>query len=194
MNNDKRRIVLIISIYALLFGVFYFYKNNNYNSTIINQLSPTPQENELNDEIVGEASGIEEEIFIHISGEINYPGLIKLKYGQRLYEGVEMAGGMTDEADLDQINLSLVLNDQDKVYIPSKDEKVNYIQTNSTPLININTATKNELMNLNGVGEKTADSIIEYREKTGFKNIEDIMNVPGIGEQKFKQIQEHINI
>lgn len=192
MKSDKKRISIIILIYILLFLFFYFFKSNNEN-TFVNQLSQSPDtEVQIeNEEVLIEE---EEEIFIHISGEVNYPGLIKLSKGQRLYEAIDIAGGMTEKADLNQINLSLVLNDQDKVYIPSKDENVNFIQTNSTPLININTASKEELMTLSGIGEKTANSIIEYREKNGFNKIEDIMNVPGIGEQKFLQIQEHINI
>lgn len=192
MKSDKKHIGIIILIYILLFLFFYFFKSNNEN-TFVNQLSQSPDtEVQIeNEEVLIEE---EEEIFIHISGEVNYPGLIKLSKGQRLYEAIDIAGGMTEKADLNQINLSLVLNDQDKVYIPSKDENVNFIQTNSTPLININTASKEELMTLSGIGEKTANSIIEYREKNGFNKIEDIMNVPGIGEQKFLQIQEHINI
>lgn len=192
MKSDKKRIGIIILIYILLFLFFYFFKSNNEN-TFVNQLSQSPDtEVQIeNEEVLIEE---EEEIFIHISGEVNYPGLIKLSKGQRLYEAIDIAGGMTEKADLNQINLSLVLNDQDKVYIPSKGENVNFIQTNSTPLININTASKEELMTLSGIGEKTANSIIEYREKNGFNKIEDIMNVPGIGEQKFLQIQEHINI
>lgn len=192
MKSDKKRIGIIILIYILLFLFFYFFKSNNEN-TFVNQFSQSPDtEVQIeNEEVLIEE---EEEIFIHISGEVNYPGLIKLSKGQRLYEAIDIAGGMTEKADLNQINLSLVLNDQDKVYIPSKDENVNFIQTNSTPLININTASKEELMTLSGIGEKTANSIIEYREKNGFNKIEDIMNVPGIGEQKFLQIQEHINI
>lgn len=192
MKSDKKHIGIIILIYILLFLFFYFFKSNNEN-TFVNQLSQSPNtEVQIeNEEVLIEE---EEEIFIHISGEVNYPGLIKLSKGQRLYEAIDIAGGMTEKADLNQINLSLVLNDQDKVYIPSKDENVNFIQTNSTPLININTASKEELMTLSGIGEKTANSIIEYREKNGFNKIEDIMNVPGIGEQKFLQIQEHINI
>lgn len=192
MKSDKKRIGIIILIYILLFLFFYFFKSNNEN-TFVNQLSQSPDtEVQIeNEEVLIEE---EEEIFIHISGEVNYPGLIKLSKGQRLYEAIDIAGGMTEKADLNQINLSLVLNDQDKVYIPSKDENINFIQTNSTPLININTASKEELMTLSGIGEKTANSIIEYREKNGFNKIEDIMNVPGIGEQKFLQIQEHINI
>lgn len=192
MKSDKKRIGIIILIYILLFLFFYFFKSNNEN-TFVNQFSQS-SDTEVqieNEEVLIEE---EEEIFIHISGEVNYPGLIKLSKGQRLYEAIDIAGGMTEKADLNQINLSLVLNDQDKVYIPSKDENVNFIQTNSTPLININTASKEELMTLSGIGEKTANSIIEYREKNGFNKIEDIMNVPGIGEQKFLQIQEHINI
>lgn len=194
MTKDKKRLAFIVLIYVALFGIFYITKSNSENSpkyqfanTLDEQNEYIPLEEENN---ISES----EEIFIHISGEINYPGLIKLNKGQRLYEAIEIAGGMTENADINQINLSVVLNDQDKVYIPSIDENVSFIQSDMPEIININTATKDQLMTLNGVGDKTADSIIEYREENRFNKIEDLLNVPGIGEQKFNQIKDKINI
>lgn len=198
MTNERKRTFIIIFIYFILFLVFYLVKfNNNDGNNISKQLALVDQTNSQTENADVTSENNEQEvsdIYIHISGEVNYPGLLKLEKGQRLYEAVDLAGGMTENADLDQINLSLILNDQDKIYIPGKGDNTNFIQTNASPIININTASKEDLMKLDGIGEKTADKIIEYRSNNGFSKIEDIMNVPGIGEQKFKQIQDEISI
>ena len=92
------------------------------------------------------------------------------------------------------------VNDSDKIIIPKKEENLNtesIEDTNESDInvqekININTATKDELTSLNGIGEATANKIINYRNKNKFKEIEDIMNVPGIGEAKFNNIKDYI--
>lgn len=200
LKNNKRTIIIIL-FYLFLFAIFYFVNNSDSDSSIKNKLSFSSSENSDEDDIVidskveNERTEEVEDIYIHISGQVNYPGLLKLKKGQRLYEAIELAGGMTEHADIDQINLSLVLNDQDKVYIPSIGEISKFLETNNnTEIININTATKEQLMMLSGIGEKTADSIIQYREENVFTKIEDLMNVPGIGETKFKKIEKNITI
>lgn len=139
----------------------------------------------------------EEYIFVHIEGQVNHPGLIKVKYGTRLYELIEEAGGETEEADLTRINLASVLNDEQKVVIPAKvtisidaEEK-----EEEGALININTASKEKLMTLDGIGEGTAEKIIKYRQDKGFFNvIEDLKNVSGIGESKFNALKDDITI
>ena len=98
------------------------------------------------------------------------------------------------------INPAQKLNDSDKIIIPKKEENLNTqsIEDNNESdinvqeKININTATKDELTSLNGIGEATANKIINYRNKNKFKEIEDIMNVPGIGEAKFNNIKDYI--
>ncbi len=192
MKDQQKRTLLIIILYIVIFGIFIFIRNKGTNIKLDNQLA-------LSQNVEGfseEETSVEDkkEIFVHISGEVHYPGLIKLNRGQRLFEAIDIAGGMTELADINQINLSIILNDEDKIYIPKKGENSIFLTTNIDPLININTCTKEELMTLSGIGEKTAESIIEYRNNNRFEKIEDLMKVNGIGNQKFENIKERITI
>ena len=161
---------------------------------------------------------IEEEqydkIMIHIFGCVREEGTVILNEGDRIIDALEAAGGESEDADLNKINLAYVLKDGERLYIPSKSDNENteYISSNSgdniivegagnmnneekTSIININTATKEELMSLTGIGESTANKIISYREENGkFNKIEDIKNVPGIGDAKFEAIKDDIKV
>ena len=156
-------------------------------------------------EITNEENVIQEEtITVHITGEIKYPGVVVLKNGDRIVDAIEAAGGETENADLDRVNLAYVLNDGDKIYIPNKneeEEKSNIITTENEIgqekkiTININTATLEELIKLPGIGEATANKIIEYRKQNGkFQNIEELKNVPGIGNSKFENLKNEIRV
>jgi len=140
----------------------------------------------------------DEFIMVHISGQINFPGVIEIKKGKRLIDAVEMLGGLKKEADIDRINLAKKLEDEEKIYIPKIGEEpgetVSYstVETKSEGKININKASKSELSTLPGIGEILADRIIQYREETPFKTIEDIKNVSGIGDKKFESVKELI--
>ena len=139
----------------------------------------------------------ENEIAVYITGEVKQPGVYYIESGLRLNDLIEVCGGLTDNADLSDINLAEKLNDSDKIDIPSiiaeKDE-MNSISDidNNNDLININTASKEELKTLNGIGDTLANNIIEYRNNCKFDTIEDILNVNGIGESKYDGIKEYI--
>ena len=175
MNNKKQ--------YALVLGVFIILSILGY--------LVLPK-----DEIVIKESNVEEEdfIFVHVEGEVNEPGLLRVEYGTRIYEVIEQAGGETESADLSRVNLASIVNDEQKVVIPCKvvvDEN-NEVESG---IVNINTASKERLTTLTGVGESTAEKIIEYRKENGYFNtIEDLMNVPGIGESKFNALKSDITV
>ena len=121
-----------------------------------------------------------------------------------MIDAIEKAGGQTEEANLKNVNLAYELEDGQKIYIPNKSEEntneitddgVTEIDSKENDTININKANEKELQELNGIGESLASSIIKYREDNGkFKNIEDLKNVPGIGESKFSNIKEKIKV
>lgn len=188
---NKKKFVKIILIYLSLFVFVLIFKNQR-NKIYEPTLALTTEYDDVTSEVNGETE--EEFIYVHISGEVNYPGLIKLDREERLFEAIEKAGGLTEDADIDRINLSKILSDQDKIYIPKVGEGGDYIITNSSPLVNINTCDKNDLMTLDGIGEKTAEKILKYRENHRFESIEDLQNVEGIGPQKFESIKEYITI
>jgi len=157
-------------------------------------------------------------IVIHIAGEVVNDGVFELNEGSRVVDAVNIAGGLTENADVSKINLAYILSDEMKIYIPNKNEREkegNYYEENreyisngsgdnvierdkeeskgENVLININKATQTELETLPGIGPSTALKIIKYREENGnYSSIEDIKNVSGIGDSKFNNIKDLI--
>ena len=142
-------------------------------------------------------------ISVYICGEVNSPGVYELPRGSILYDAVMLAGGLTDKAAAEHIDLVYILDKNISVRIPSLDDiepEADFVvsaedfQTARSSevkddLININTASKDELMTLPGIGSATADAIIDYRNERPFSRTEDLMNVSGIGEAKFNKIR-----
>ena len=146
---------------------------------------------------------INNKIFVHVCGYVKNPDVYELDDGARAIDAIKLAGGFLKDAKKDYINLAAILNDQDKLYIPSKKDISNaeFLSDNgSTPassngMININTANKDELIQLSGIGSSRADDIINYRENNGnFKKIEDIMQVSGIKKAMFEKIKDKISV
>jgi len=147
-------------------------------------------------------------IIVHITGAVKTEGVIELKDGDRIIDAIDKAGGIKEEADLSKVNLAYVLQDGQKLYIPSMqdDEIIQTVTDGSgddvvvdgepnSKTVNINRASQTELETLTGIGPSTALKIIEYRKENGnFKKIEDLMNVPGIGEAKFDAIKGDISV
>lgn len=136
-------------------------------------------------------------IYVHVKGEIKSPGLYSLDSGSRVFEAVEMAGGITDNAEVDAINLAQILHDEQEIVIPSKNspKPVGQLSRNKPNTININKADAAELIGLPGIGEVYANGIIEYRNKNGaFRCKEDIMKVKGISKNRFEQIKDLISV
>lgn len=170
---------------------------------IISGISIYIQDNERKASFSVNSSNIskyDDRIGVYISGEVKNTGVYYLKKDSRITDLINICGGLTEEADVSKINPAQKLNDSDKIIIPKKEENLNtesIEDTNESDInvqekININTATKDELTSLNGIGEATANKIINYRNKNKFKEIEDIMNVPGIGEAKFNNLKDYI--
>ena len=147
------------------------------------------------------------EITVFVSGEVNKPGVVTLKEGERLAVAVEKLGGTTKKADLNNINLAMKVKDEEHYIIPkygdikreknnkeeSITEKDNSNDKEESQKININTASIEELDKLPGVGEATANKIVNHRKENGdFKNIEEIKNVNGIGDKKFENMKDLI--
>lgn len=169
-----------------------------------------------------------EEYMVDIKGEVNNPGIYKLKKGSRIIDVVGEAGGLTESADTSVINLSKKITDEMVIIIYSRQEVENWVATKQqeeylqkkclleeegqvennacieektdpeekqpSAMVNINTATKEELMTLSGIGETKAEAIISYRKKTPFKKIEDLKNVSGIGDSTFEEIKSNITV
>lgn len=139
-------------------------------------------------------------IFVDIKGAVKNPGVYQMKVGDRVKDALDAAGGLTEEADSQKVNLAKRLEDQMVIVVPKVGEEAEEIPAGETSKeatkegkVNINTATVEELKTLKGVGEKKAEAIIEYRKKNGsFQTKEDLMKVRGIGKKLFESFQERI--
>lgn len=150
-------------------------------------------------------------IYVDVCGQVKAPGVYVLPKTGRVFEAVEKAGGMTEKAAVSYVNQAQKLTDGEQIYIPSKEEvqKGEISQTGvqsgqqsngkggvqGEGKVNLNTATKEELMTLSGIGEVKADAIIRYREEYGgFQSIEDIKKIEGIKDGVFNKVKDQIQI
>lgn len=133
-------------------------------------------------------------IFVCVCGAVKCEGVYELPAGSRVFEAIQMAGGFSEEAAVSRINQAEVLKDETRLYIPTMNEIVEE-QSKEDGKVNLNTAAKEELMTLPGVGQSKAALIIQYREEHGkFQTIEDIMNISGIKEGLFGKIKDYIKV
>lgn len=206
MNNlsNNKKIILIIILILLSIGVYYLYnyftyenieENINENDILIScnevELDSTKEENT-------------NKIIVHITGEVAKPGIVELKEGERVYNAIEKAGGVTKNADTSKINLASIVEDGIKINVPNINDKTEDINNDETinlntetkdNIVNINTATQTELETLPGIGPSLAIKILNYRKEKGkFSKIEDIKNVSGIGDSKYENIKNLIKI
>lgn len=149
----------------------------------------------------GEPENQQETICVHVCGEVCNPGVYELEAGSRLYEAIEAAGGMTEKAAKDYLNQAEKAEDGQQIYVPSEEE-VSCSDEQSVSgndredgKVNLNTASKEQLMTLSGIGEAKASAIISYREAHGgFQNIEELMQVEGIKEGVFQKVKDQIKV
>lgn len=213
LNVDKKLLLKVIAGVIILVIAFSMYLARNSDSEDTVQVLIPKEENhiqegnEAEEDVSTAAIVSEKEILIDVSGAVNQPAVVELKEGSRVFEAIELAGGLSKDADTRSTNLAQVLTDGEKLYIPTKKELEetgsSYLQTKNTSveasgsagLININTANSETLQQLTGVGPSTAEKIIRYRTENGnFKTIEDIKNVSGIGEKTFEKFKNKITV
>lgn len=147
-----------------------------------------------------------EEIAVYVNGAVKNPGVYTLKQGDRIYQAIDMAGGITSKAQKDTMNLAETVVDAQNIYVMTRQEyqksqkKKERIDTeqdkdDTKDFVNINTADKVKLETLPGVGASKAAAIIAYREENGqFSSKEDIKNVSGIGDATYANIKDMITI
>ena len=153
--------------------------------------------------------GLPETLYVHVCGAVNAPGVYELKTDARIYEALEAAGGMTEDAAADWINQAEALSDGERIYVPTQEEAEESAQSVSgrwadpngnaggsvSDKININTAAKEELMTLSGIGASKAESILKYRQEHGnFQNIEALKKIEGIKDGVFNKIKDDITV
>ena len=136
------------------------------------------------------------EILVHVCGAVKEPGVVRLPEDSRAADALAAAGGFREDAAQDAVNLAARLTDGEKLYFPTVEEAAQPVPENaSTGLVNINTADKEALCTLPGIGEAKAEDILHYREEYGsFGSCEDIMLVPGIKTSVYNKIKEKITV
>lgn len=206
MKFNKKYFIYIGVVAVLLIGVFSINFLSNDTQEINSNIS-------LVDDSIETTTKDVNSFYVDIKGAVKKPGVYIVSEDMIVNDLIKLAGGLNNNAYTKNINLASKLKEGMVVYVYSKNEMtttkilndVKYeIPTNNestttttivtSGLININTASKEELMTLTGVGESKALAIIEYRSKNKFNTIEDIMNVSGIGESAFAKIKEYITV
>lgn len=198
--NENKEILIKVAAAALLvaaaFFVFIFTRGSEEESLA--------HENEM----ITETKPAAAMIMVDIGGEVKNPMVVELEEGSRVEDAINAAGGVTEDADLTEINRAAFLEDGDKILIPTKPDALDGVGTAGTSdsnskgsiygtysdsRININTANSEELQKLDGIGPVTAEKIIEHRETHGrFETIEDLKDVSGIGEKTFEKLENDI--
>ena len=221
LNLKQKIIIIIIPLIMIITIVSYAIMNmvrnsetqeDNFEELEYSNLDNEIDKNEDSNEL------IEKHIIVYVAGEVNHEGLVDLIEGERISDAITKAGGLKENANISEINMAYQMQDGEKLFIPSKvkegteesktEEKTYITKANgegivssnpsksntSSKKININTASKDELMKISGVGESTANKIISYRENKKFNSIEEIKNIPGIGDSKYESMKEEITI
>lgn len=211
---SKPIVIAIIACVLLViaFALFTLYSSASASSFTVNSASATEQEasEEPDNNVYGDsAENTSSDICVYISGAVNNPGVCRLSEGARLIDAVEMCGGLTSEASTSAVNMAMVLEDAMQVNVPTETEVANNsvaaqttassesstasASSSTSGLVNINTATSEELQTLSGIGESKANKIITYRQQNGsFKTIDELCNVSGIGEKTLESLRQYI--
>ena len=194
-RQNVKSIILafVCSLVLIIGGLFYFNQNKteDYSGVSFSNIS-----NETNNKDEKAENRHDEKIFVDVKGAVKHPGVFETTKDKRVKDLIEEAGGLLDNADTSTLNLSQKVKDQMVIYVLKHGEKPKQISdggssSSNTDVININTANKEQLMKISGVGKTKAEAIISYREKNGdFKKKEDITKVRGIGKATFDKIKD----
>ena len=198
-RQNVKSIILafVCSLIVIIGGLFYFNqsKTEDYSGVSFSNIS-----NETNNKDEKAEKRHDEKIFVDVKGAVKHPGVFETTKDKRVKDLIEEAGGLLDDADTSTLNLSQKVKDQMVIYVLKHGEKPKQISdggssSSNTDVININTANKEQLMKISGVGKTKAEAIISYREKNGdFKKKEDITKVRGIGKATFEKIKDKIEV
>lgn len=196
-------------------------KNSVVSSSAVSGIASEISREEANEEVNEESetnanSAPNETWYVDIKGAIKVPQVVPVTPGMRVHDVVEMAGGVTGEADQSQVNLAQLVTDQMVIYVPKVGEEVSSSTealvadskvtesavsersgdgTSDGDLVNINTADTTMLQTLSGIGEKRAADIINYRETNGlFETVDDLDQVSGIGEKTMEKLRPLITV
>ena len=210
--KEEHRMLVYLMIGAILIGGMWWWQGRQPSAgqTVASE-SSFPSSSSTSGGTTEAKTGKETgKVWVDVKGAVNKPGVYHLKKWARVQEAIEVAGMQTTSADLNQVNLAKELQDQQVVYVPVKGERVaevaGQVTTAATETstgfassqgetVNLNTATKEQLQTIDGIGDKKADKIIAYRQEHGaFKTVEDLKNVDGFGDKTVAKIKDRLAV
>ncbi|HEL2001299.1 TPA: helix-hairpin-helix domain-containing protein [Streptococcus suis] len=210
MLKEYKWQIALPAVAGLLLTTFLIFsqpaKSDQTGLTDLPQTEQTSSSSELVEETSTEVSEEPSQLVVDVKGAVAKPGLYTLKADARVNDAVEAAGGLTSQADPKSINLAQKLSDEAVVYVASKDEKISVVTSTTASsaisqeekknsLVNLNTATEADLQTISGIGAKRAADIIAYREANGgFKSVDDLNNVSGIGDKTMESIRPYVTV
>jgi competence protein ComEA len=207
MNYHRIKIAAIAFCVIICSICYGLNRNHKYREEAFVSIQETPVSSQ-EEPLAGDSKETSKEplriCYVHICGEVVSPGVYELEEGSRIFQAVAVAGGFTENAAADSLNMAEPVKDGMKIQVPDREEAKRLLDQGanvpgSSPegrrKVNLNTADKDELMTLRGVGAAKADDIIRYRESHGgFQKIEDIMKISGIKEAAFQKIKDDITV
>ncbi|HEM4973975.1 TPA: helix-hairpin-helix domain-containing protein [Streptococcus suis] len=209
MLKEYKWQIALPAVAGLLMATFLIFsqpaKSDQTGLTDFPQTAQTSSSSDLVEETSTEASEEPSQLVVDVKGAVVKPGLYTLEAGARVNDAVEAAGGLTSQADPKSINLAQKLRDEAVVYVASKDENISVVASTTASSaispegneskVNLNTATEADLQTISGIGAKRAADIIAYREANGgFKSVDDLNNVSGIGDKTMESIRPYVTV
>lgn len=220
INVDNKKRMGIIILVILTIGVVIWQWRRSFNDTNFPEMTSETRLTAVEaKESRQSTTSPHTKIYVDIKGAVHRPGMYELTEDARLSDAIQAAKGLTKEADDNRINLAQKVNDQECIHIPKKGEKVDELvetpqssskSSTSIPItsgekgqnsqdnhdkININQADAQQFQTIDGIGEKRAKMIIQYRQEHGsFKQIEDLKKITGIGDKTFEKLKDKVSV
>ena len=202
IENKKNKIKIVAVPVLVIAAVLFFWLNSGSDEIKIDEGNSSAIEED--GVFQQEVNSTQSHLYVDIGGEVMKPGVYEVSDGTRLFEVIDKAGGLTEDADIDGINRAETVQDGQKIMIGRHGENpdenrdsysANNVTDSGEGKVNINTADAAALQTIPGIGPSKADRIIEYRESEGkFNEIDDIKNISGIGNKTFESIKEYITV
>jgi len=186
----------IVGIIVLGVLVAFGMMTRKTEETEIDKENELPEQESLVELAERPDNDVETAILADVKGEVKRPGVYEANHGVRVVDIIEKAGGFTENADENQINLAQIVHDEMVIIVPKIGEESSVpvsAEQSGSDKIKINQASKEEIEQLNGIGPAKAQAIVDHREENGpFQQVDDLLEVNGIGEKTLENVKEDI--